>query len=58
MTMDGSVNLSSAGPKADFPDLDTQEWQEDDCDEQGNLLDPIQVKERKQEEIEWVLKCF
>ena len=40
-----SVSLYSAGPTADFPELDTQEWQEDDCDQQGNLLDPIKVKE-------------
>ena len=51
-----SVSLYSAGPTADFPDLDTREWQEDDYDQQGNLLDPIKVKEGKREEIEWVLK--
>ena len=51
-----SVSLYSAGPTADFPELDTQEWQEDDYDQQGNLLDPIEVKEGKREEIEWVLK--
>ena len=45
-----SVSLYSAGPKADFLELDTQEWQEDDYDQQGNVLDPIKVKER--EEIE------
>ena len=38
------------GPTADFPELDTREWQEDD--QQGNLLDPIKVKEGKREEIE------
>ena len=56
-----SVSLYSAGPTADFPELDTREWQEED---QRNLLtisreiyfDPIKVKERKREEIEWVLK--
>ena len=36
--------------------MDTREWQEDDYDQQGNLLDPIKVKEGKREEIEWVLK--
>ena len=51
-----SVSLCSAGPKADFPELDTREWQEDDYDEQGNLLDPIKVKLGRKEEIEWVLK--
>ena len=45
-----SVNLYSAGPTADFPELDTREWQEDDYDQQGNLLDPIKVKEGKREE--------
>ena len=51
-----SVSLYSAGPTADFPELDTREWQEDGYDQQGNLLDPIKVKEGKREEIEWVLK--
>ena len=51
-----SVSLYSAGPTADFSELDTREWQEDDYDHQGNLLDPIKVKEGKSEEIEWVLK--
>ena len=51
-----SVSLYSAGPTADFPELDTRERQEDDYDQQGNLLDPIKVKEGKREEIEWVLK--
>ena len=51
-----SVSLYSAGPTADFPELDTREWQEDDYDQHGNLLDPIKVKEGKSEEIEWVLK--
>ena len=51
-----SVSLYSAGPTADFPELDTREWQEDDYDQQENLLDPIKVKEGKKEEIEWVLK--
>ena len=50
-----SVSLYSAGPTADFPELDTREWQEDDYDQQRNLLDPIKVKEGKREEIEWVL---
>ena len=51
-----SVSLYSPGPTADSPELDMQEWQEDDDDQQGNLLDPINVKEGKREEIEWVLK--
>ena len=42
-----SVSLYSTGPTADFPVLDTKEWQEDDYDQQGNLLDPVNVKERK-----------
>ena len=48
--MDGwtSVSLCSAGPTADLLALDTQEWQEDDYDQQGNRLDP--------EEIDCVLK--
>ena len=44
-----SVSLYSAGPTADFRELDTREWQEDDYDQQGNLLDPIKVKEGKRE---------
>ena len=44
-----SVSLYSAGPTADFTELDTREWQEDDYDQQGNLLDPIKVKEGKRE---------
>ena len=51
-----NVSLYSAGPSADLPELDTQEWQEDDYDQQGNLLDPIKIKEGKQEEIELVLR--
>ena len=51
-----SVSLYSAGPTADFPELDTHEWQEDDYDQQGYLLDPIKVKEGKQEEIGWMLR--
>ena len=51
-----SVSLYSAGPTADFLDLDTRDWQEDGSDQQRNLLDPIKVKEGKREEIEWVLK--
>ena len=51
-----SVSLYSAGPRADFPELDTQEWQEDDYDQQGNLFVPVKVKEGKREEIDWVLK--
>ena len=51
-----SVSLFLAGPTADFPELDTREWQEDDYDQQGNLLDPMKVKGGKREEIEWVLK--
>ena len=34
----------------------TQEWQEYDYDQQGNLLDPIKVKGGKRQEIDWVLK--
>ena len=51
-----SVSLYLAGPTADFPELDTREWQEDNYDQQGTFLDPIKVKEGKREEIEWVLK--
>ena len=50
-----SVSLHSAGPTAGFLELDTQEWQ-DDFDQQGNLVDPIKVKEGKREDIDWVLK--
>ena len=32
-----SVSLYSAGPTADFPELDTREWQEDDYDQQGKF---------------------
>ena len=48
---DGRVSLCSAGPTADFPWVGQQEWQEDDYDQQGNLLDPIKVKEGEREEI-------
>ena len=51
-----SVSLFSAGPTADFPELGTQERQEEDYDQRGNLLDPIKVKEGKREDIDWVLK--
>ena len=51
-----SVNLYSAGPTADFLELYTQEWQENGYDQQGNLLDPVKVKEGKGKEIDWVLK--
>ena len=42
-----SVSLYSAGPTADFPELDTREWHEDDYDQQGKFLDPIKVKEKE-----------
>ena len=47
--MDGwtANGLCAAGPTADFPELDAQEWQDDEYDQQGHLLDPIKVKERK-----------
>ena len=44
-----SVSLYSAGPTADFPELDTQEWQENNYDKKGDLLDPIKVMEGKEE---------
>ena len=52
-----SVSQYSAGPTADFSELDAQAWQEDDYEQQGNLLDPIKVKvkEGKREDIDWVL---
>ena len=51
-----SVSLYAAGPTADFLELDAQEWQDDEYDQQGNLLDPIKVKKGKREDIDWVLK--
>ena len=51
-----SVSLYAAGPTADFLELDAQEWQDDEYDQQGNLLDPIKVKEGTREDIHWVLK--
>ena len=61
-----NVSLYSAGPTADFPEVDTQERQEDDDDQQGNMLDPVKVKEGKREQcaerqgrpysLKWVLK--
>ena len=51
-----SVSLYSAGPTADIPEFGTQEGQEEDYDQRGNLLDPIKVKEGKREDIDWVLK--
>ena len=44
-----SVSLYSGEPTADFLELDTQEWQENHYDQQGN--DPVKVKEGKREEI-------
>ena len=51
-----SVSLCAAGPTADFLQLDAQEWQDDEYDQQGNLLNPIKVKEGTREDIDWVLK--
>ena len=51
-----SVSLYAAGPTADFLELDAQERQDDEYDQQGNLLNPIKVKERTREDIDWVLK--
>ena len=52
-----SVSLHAPGPTADFLlQLDAQERQDDEHDQQGNLLDPIKVKEGKREDIDWVLK--
>ena len=47
-TTDGldSVSLCSAVPTADFPEW-TREWQEDDYDQLGNLLDPKLRKEKE-----------
>ena len=36
--------------------MDAQEWQDGEYDQQGNLLDPIKVKEGQREDIDWVLK--
>ena len=49
-------SVEKAVGTTDFPELDTQEWQEDNYDQQGNLLDPVKVKEGKREDIDWVLK--
>ena len=35
--------------------MDTLEWQDEDYDQAGNLLDAAKVKRGKQEEIDWVL---
>ena len=51
-----SVSLYAAGPTLDVFELDAQEWQDDEYDQQGNLLDPIKVKEGNREDIDWVLK--
>ena len=51
-----SVSLYAAGPTADFLELDAQEWQDDEYDQQGNLLNPIKVTEGTREDIDWVLK--
>ena len=51
-----SVSLYAAGPTADFLELDAQEWQDDEYDQQGNLLNPIKVKEGTREDVDWVLK--
>ena len=50
------VSLYAAGPTADFPEQDTDDWLQADYDQQGNLLDPIKTKAGKDEEIAWVLK--
>ena len=44
-----SVSLYSAGPTADFPELNTRERQEDDYDQQGNLFDPINQSQGRKE---------
>ena len=46
-----SASLFSVGPIADFLELETREWQEDDYDQQGNLLDPIKVHGRRERRI-------
>ena len=51
-----NVSLYAAEPTADFLVLDAQEWQDDEYDQQGNLLDPIKVKEGKGEDVDRVLK--
>ena len=51
-----SVSLYAAGPTADFLQLDAQEWQDDEYDQQGNLLNPIKVKGGTREDIDWGLK--
>ena len=53
-----SVSQYSAGPTADFPELDTLEWQEDDYDQQGNLLDPIKVKKDRRNRVVLKQKLF
>ena len=50
------ITLYSAVLTADCPELDTKDWQEDDYDQQGHLLDPIKVKEGKRVESDSVLK--
>ena len=52
-----SVSLYAAGPTADFPELDAQERQDDEYDQQGNLLNPIKVKEGTREDIDWVFEA-
>ena len=49
-----SVSLYTAGPTADFLELDAQERQDDEYDQQGNLLNPIKVKEGTREDIDGV----
>ena len=51
-----SVSLYSAGPTADFPELDTQEWQEDDYDQQKNTARPNQGQGRKKRGNRWSVK--
>ena len=51
-----SVSLHAAGPTSDFLELDAQEWQDDEYDQQGNLVDPIKVKEGKREEIAGIIE--
>ena len=48
-------SLYSAGPVADFPEPNPQEWEER-YDLRGNKLDSDKVRAGKQEEIDWILK--
>ena len=59
MLEDGQISeleLHSAGPVAEEPDMPSGEWEDFWDDVKGGYLDPTLVREARQEEIGWVRK--